>query len=552
MRFSLAHAMEILAATGHAVRSALGGAKGGVKPPMASPAELGPGYLGRLPAALAGASTPAGGVALLILVSFFVRLLFASALGLGVDESYMVAAGRRLQLSYFDHPPFAWWLAWGMAHLFDSESAIVVRLPFIALFALTTWLMYRVTAALFGALAGLWAAVVLNLAPVLGITAGTWVLPDGPLFAALLGAVLCLTAALPAKGRAAWGWWLGAGLCAGLALLSKYSAALTMVGAFLFLLTEPASRLWLRRPHPYAAGLVAAAVFLPVLIWNARHGWVSFLFQGGRAGGKFAPFGPLIMTAGAAVFLLPWIWLPLVWCGIGALRRGPSDKARWLLVCLAAPPIAFFTVVSLWSHILFHWTAPGYLMLVPLLGEAAARRLNPRWVRLWLAGTAVFVVLGVASVATEVRFGWLGGAIASLSPGRDPNVDAVDWTSLLTDLEGRGLLGRPGLVVGATRWLDAGKIDYALQGRAPVICLGPDPRQYGLIAPVDDYAGKDVLIVAPRSSLAGITAQFGALFDAIEPIAPSMVLHAGRPVMALPLYLGRRLHGAGGQPRPGG
>ena len=131
--------------------------------------------------------TPARAVAALILATFAARLLFAAALGLGIDESYMVAAGRKLQLSYFDHPPIAWWMAWGMAHLTGSESALVVRLPFIALFALTTFLMYRVTAALFDPEAGLWAAVVLNMAPVLGVTAGSWVLPDGPLFATLLG-----------------------------------------------------------------------------------------------------------------------------------------------------------------------------------------------------------------------------------------------------------------------------------------------------------------------------------------------------------------------------
>ncbi len=489
----------------------------------------------------AWARTPTGGVALLIFASFLARLAFAWALGLGIDESYMVAAGREWQLSYFDHPPLAWWLAWGAAHLFGSEAAVVVRLPFILLFALTTWLMYRVTAALFGASAGLWAAVVLNLAPEFGITAATWVLPDGPLFAALLGAALCLIAALRAQGRAAWGWWLGAGVCAGLALLSKYSAALTIAGAVIFLSTEPVGRRWLRRPQPYAAGLVAVAVFLPVLVWNARHGWVSFLFQGGRAGGKFAPLGPLAMTAGAAAFVLPWLWLPLVWCGLGALRRGPADPPRWLFLCLAAPPIVFFTVVSLWSHILFHWTAPGYLMLTPLLGEAVARRLGSRLVRLWLAATAVFVVAGLGFVAAEVRLGWLAGAVASLAPGKDPNVDAVDWTSLRTDLEARGLLGRPGLVVAATRWLDAGKIDYALEGRVPVICLGPDPRQYGLIAPVGDHAGEDVLIVAPKSSLDGIRAQFGTMFDAIEPLAPSAVLHAGHEAMALPMYIGRRL-----------
>ena len=85
----------------------------------------------------------------------------------------MVAAGRRLQLSYFDHPPIAWWLAWGAAHLAGSDSAIIVRLPFIALFALTAFLMYRLTAALFGARAGLWAAAALNLAPVFGVTTGS-------------------------------------------------------------------------------------------------------------------------------------------------------------------------------------------------------------------------------------------------------------------------------------------------------------------------------------------------------------------------------------------
>ena len=90
-----------------------------------------------------------------------------------------------------------------------------MRLPFIALFVLSTVLMYRVTAVLFGEAAGLWAAAVLNVAPVLGITSASWVLPDGPFIAALLGAVLCLIKVLPSQGRAAWGWWLAAGMCSG-------------------------------------------------------------------------------------------------------------------------------------------------------------------------------------------------------------------------------------------------------------------------------------------------------------------------------------------------
>jgi Dolichyl-phosphate-mannose-protein mannosyltransferase len=499
--------------------------------------------LGERSRAAAWLTTPAGAVATLIVATFLARLLFAASLGLGIDESYMVAAGRKLQLSYFDHPPIAWWMAWGAAHLTGSESALVVRLPFIALFALTTFLMYRVTAALFDPEAGLWAAVVLNMAPVLGITAGTWVLPDGPLLAALLGFLFCLIPALRSGGRTAWRWWLAAGACAGLALCSKYSAVLTLMGSVAFLVTEPTNRHWLRRPHPYAAGGVALVIFLPVLVWNANHGWISFVFQGGRAGGSLHPFGPILAIAGQAAFLLPWIWAPLVWCGIVALRCGPSDRERWLLLCLAAPPILLFTVAALWGNPLFHWAAPGYLMLLPLLGEALAHRWqNSRRARIWLAGTATFLIVGVSVVASEVRFNWLSGLVAELPLGRDPNLDLVDWTSLRTEFEGRGLLGRPGLVVATLKWHEAGKIDYALGGVVPVTCLGPDQRQYGLTANPDDYAGADVLIVAPRRSFAQIQSQFGSMFDAIEPIAPATIMHAGRPAMELALFFGHRLH----------
>jgi hypothetical protein len=489
-------------------------------------------------AAIAWAKTPSGVVAVLILATFLVRLAFAAALGLGIDESYIVAAGRKLQLSYFDHPPIAWWMAWGMAHLTGSESAVAVRLPFIALFALTTWLMYRVTSALFDPEAGLWTAAILNVAPVLGIAAGTWVLPDGPLFAALLGTTACLICALRSKGRATWGWWLATGGCAGLALCSKYSAVLTLAGAVAFLATEARSRRWLKRPHPYLAALVALAVFLPVLIWNARQGWISFLFQGSRAGGSLHPFGPILALAGQAAFLLPWIWAPLLWCGFAALRRGPSDPERWLLVCLAAPPILLFTVAALWGNALFHWAAPGYLMLLPLLGEAISRRRqSSRLVRTWLGATVAFVVVGLIFVTAEVRYNWF----VSL-----PNRDLVDWTSLQTELADRGLLDKPGLVVAAVKWHDAGKVDYALGGRVPVICLGPDPRQYGVVANPGGYAGSDVLIVAPRRSFEQISGEFGPLFDSIEPLAPAILMHAGRPT-ELALYLGRRLHNSAGR-----
>jgi hypothetical protein len=478
-------------------------------------------------------------ILLLILVTTALRIVFGSALGLGVDESYMVAAGRNLSLGYFDHPPASWWLSWGAAHLVGSEAPIVVRLPFIALFALSTWLMYRLGAAVADARAGLWAAILLNLSPVFGVTTGTWVLPDGPLDCALLGAALCLVRALE---REALLWWLATGVCAGLALFSKYSAILTMAGAALYLLSSPQHRHWLARPGPWCAVTVAGLVFSPVLIWNSEHGWISLAFQGDRAfGAHFRPLAPLATLAGEALFVLPWIWLPMMAVLVNAVRRGPDAWRSWLLCCLAAPPIVAFALVSAWSsqRVLFHWAAPGYLMLFPLLGDAVARRLDRPWVRHLLVGTAVFVVLAVAVVATQVRFDWLHPALAAVTRS-DPDVDAIDWTSLRHELETRDLLP-PGMIVGVPNWRDAGKVAYALGPEVTTLCLNRDARQFGIAEPPTRFLGADVLILAPEHG-DRVPAELGGAFDAIERLPDASVIHAGRTLLHVAVFRGRRLH----------
>jgi 4-amino-4-deoxy-L-arabinose transferase-like glycosyltransferase len=479
-------------------------------------------------------------VLLLILATALLRLAFGSALGLGVDESYMVAAGRVLSLSYYDHPPASWWLAWCAAHLTGSESPVVVRLPFIGLFALSTWLMYRLGGAIANRRAGLWAAVLLNLSPVFGVTTGTWVLPDGPLDCALLGAALCLVYALH-RGKLLW--WLAAGLCAGLALFSKYSAILTMAGALPYLASSREHRHWLTRPAPYLAALIALLVFSPVLFWNATHGWVSFAFQGERAAAAhFRPFAPFVTLAGEALFVLPWIWLPMMVVCVAAIRRGPGEWRSWLLCCLAAPPILAFALISAWSaqRVLFHWAAPGYLMLFPLLGAAVARRLDQPIVHRLLFGTAAFVVVTVTVIATQVRFEWLHPAISAFTR-KDPTIDAVDWTSLRDDLAARGLL-RPGTVVGVPNWRDAGKISYALGPDVTTLCLNRDCRQFGIAYPPTEHVGGDVLILAPEHA-DRVPDELRSVFDDIEPLPATAIRHVGLTLQQVSVFRGHHLRG---------
>lgn len=484
-------------------------------------------------------------VVLLIAAATLARLVLAGMTGLGVDESYMAGISREFSLSYLDHPPLHVWLAGLAARLAGSDAPLVLRLPFIALFAGTTWLMYRLTATAFGERAGVWAALLLNLAPVFALSTGSWVLPDGPMmFFVLAGAfvVFRVIDGEPATTSAARGW-IAAGLLGGLALLSKYLAAFLFAGVFLFLLTSRPHRRLLASPGPWIGAAIAALMLAPVFIWNMENAWASFLFQGRR--GQPAGFNAVWLLqdiGGQFGYLLPWIFLPLVYALARAVARGPAHPRSWFFVCLALPPIVIFTVMGLWAQVLPHWPMVGWLFAFPLLGAEWARLAETHGplLRGLTALAAIVLLAGLALLASHAATGWINRVAPALLARDDPTLDVYDWRALKGDLDARGLLGA-GTVVAATHWIDAGRINYALGGAAPVLCLCDDPHHFRFVNDPRRYAGRDILLVGTgRFAKAGF-ADRASSFDAIAPLAPITLTRGGQPAFVVELARGHRL-----------
>lgn len=533
-----------------------------------------------------GPFTPRRLVWWIIGVGTALRFGLAAALGLGVDESYMVATARQLHLSYFDHPPMAWWLTHASIALFGSESHLAARLPFVALFALTSWLIYRITARAFGEAEGLVAAGFLNLSPVFSLSGGSWVLPDGPLLCALAAAAYCLVRVLlePVGGRDAWRWWLGAGATTGIGLLSKYQAILFFAGAFLFLLARPGQRGWLRRVEPYAAAVLATALFAPVVVWNARHGWASFAFQLGRAGsshpvGVWHRLGALATNvAGQAAWIFPWIWVPLVWALVSAFRRRPAEDRYWLFACLAVVPVALFTGVSLGGQPgLPHWPASGYLFCFPLLGaivmqyfrrqvvhvrlagpsEGAitrgtaastfghALRSSENWRALrplgwWIGSSIVAFIVLTGAAASIALTGWPELVFPSWPANRDPTVEALDWRELPHGLDSLGVLARPNTFIAGTSWVQTGKASYALGPKTPVLCLCADPREFGFEYDQRDFLGQDAVIVDRLPARHDLIARFAPYFERVTWLGNITIRRFGVPVFEVGVYVGHK------------
>src|SRR3981189_2696312 len=283
--------------------------------------------------------------ALTILVLIALRLVSAVYTPLTFDEAYYWTWSKHLAGGYYDHPPLGAVLI-RRGTLFAGDTEFGVRLVSILLALPMSFAVYRSAEILFGGRrVAATATVLLNVT--LMASVGTMIVtPDAPLLVASSFVLLCLAKVL-ATGRGVW--WLAVGVAVGAALLSKYTALFFGPAILIWLATVPKLRRWLISPWPYLGGIVAFAVFAPVVLWNADHHWVSFIKQLGRA--RIEDFRPafiaeLIPTQVA--FATPLVWI-LGMMGLYALLRrdAGASSARMLIISTFWTIVAYFVWHSL-------------------------------------------------------------------------------------------------------------------------------------------------------------------------------------------------------------
>jgi 4-amino-4-deoxy-L-arabinose transferase-like glycosyltransferase len=483
-------------------------------------------------------------VLLIIPVSAVLRVGLASATGLGFDESYWAGLARVPSLSYVDDAPMQAWLVAAFRWLLGSEAPVALRLPFIALFAGSTWLMYRLTTKLFGARAGMWAVVAFNVAPIFALAHATWILPDGPLifFELATTNIIARILYLPGDRRSCALAWMAAGVCGGCALLSKYHALFLFFGTLVFLLTVPDRRRWLATPGPWLGAVIALIFFLPVLIWNVQHDFAGLIFQLNRVrpGAARPLYGSARIIMGSALYL-SWLIVPLSFVLARALLRGPGSPRSWFLALLAIGPVALFTSIGFWSNRHFpHWSMPGWVFAFPLLGVTLTSFEQRRpWVaRYGMAVWSALLLTVVAALVSQIRF----NSPALTTPGSfiesDPTLDLKDWTVLRTALAERHLINKQTPAVVATHWTEAAKANYAIGPATPVLCVCAVPQHFAYLSNQADFAGRDMIVVGTDAMLHDKYTWFSKRFVRLEPLDPVQLYRGRAPVMTLRLFRG--------------
>ncbi|MCP1849535.1 4-amino-4-deoxy-L-arabinose transferase-like glycosyltransferase [Bradyrhizobium sp. USDA 4541] len=288
------------------------------------------------------------GVIAVIVAMTAMRLVYAHALDLRTDEAYYWTWSKENVLSFLDHPPMvAWFIRFGTAILGDTNLG--VRLGGIVAMLATQLLLADIVRRVTDNNVR---AVMLAL-----------LLPEAALYYGLLMAKVAPdTALIPFSVAMLWSlvrlaqsgdgrWWLAAGLFAGLALLSKFTAIMFAPAVLAFALVPDWRWRWLRSPYPYLAALIAIVVFSPVLIWNAEHDWASFRFQAVRATAERAfTLRTVGEFVGMQFGLVGFVLLPVTLFGT-ALTAWRGYRKREPVAILLATAVLVPFIYFLWKSL---------------------------------------------------------------------------------------------------------------------------------------------------------------------------------------------------------
>ena len=299
-----------------------------------------------------------------------------------------------------------------------------------------------------------------------------------PFAVAMLWSLVRLTESNDAR------WWLAAGLFAGLALLSKFTAIMLVPAVLAFVLVPDWRRRWLFSPYPWLAALIALIVFSPVLIWNAEHDWASFRFQFVRAVAthpfSFRTVGEFF---GLQFGLVGFVLLPVVLSGVALTAwRGYRNRepVAILLSTAVIVPFAYFFWKSLTLRVGDTWP----MFLWPAGFAAAAiniamlpREGFPEWmIRSTVSWAKIAVISGIAFVVGV--FFYYVAAPWNLIGRTDPVGGEAGYEAVAA--RARDQLKRTGATwIATTDYRTYAMMRWYFNGRVPVIQINERGRFQG-------------------------------------------------------------------------
>ncbi len=440
-----------------------------------------------------------GNLAILVAVAgLAIHTILAFTTELAADEAYYWTWSLHPAMGYFDHPPFTGWILWATTHLFGVNRLAIRILPLLS-GVILSFLLYQLAKSIGrDRWAGFWTVVLVN-ANILFAAGGFLLTPDTPQVLFYLATVWAFYQGIQKESGI---WILMAGVFFGLGLMTKYTMVLLGPLLLLYLLLVPEKRHWLKRPVLWIALVLSILIFLPDILWNREHHWVSFLFQWhhGMEAHQATPFSTFLEYLGGQLLVIsPGIYLIVLWAGIVALpmiwrSRSPGQTLLWVT---SYPVLLFFAYSSFKAKVEANWPVEGYLTAFVLAGIFLSENFerSAYWRRLTLGSAAIG---GLMVLVVFVQ------ALYPILP-IDPRVDGTGRVHgmIAMDREIRRVTSHLGTQKKPVAWVvdgyqNAAGLKFLEYGTTPVYQIHPKrPFRTSKITPEEArlLVGKPVLLV---------------------------------------------------------
>ena len=320
-------------------------------------------------------------------VIVFFKILLSYVLELHPDEAYYWLWSKHLALGYYDHSPMVAYFI-KLTTLF-SDSELFVRFSSVIVTVILSFLMWNFSKKLFGDEKIASASVIMVNSLPLMMVGSVIMTPDTPVFLFFAFAVYFLWRL--AETNQVKFWYL-TGLFFGLAMLSKYTAALFCLCLLVYMITDKKLS-WFKNKHFYFMFIVSFIVFLPVIIWNWQQDWISFTYQlkHGLSSSRLRPglifeyLGSQNLVAGPVIFIAG------VFAAVSYFRS--KDSKKIFLASFSVPIIAIFIFTALKRNPGANWPAFAYFAFTIMTSQYLLENMTSFKKKVLIAGISLNIVL---------------------------------------------------------------------------------------------------------------------------------------------------------------
>src|SRR5215469_4926144 len=255
-------------------------------------------------------------------ISVVIHLLFANNYGYFRDELYFMAMSQHPAFGYVDVPPLVPWIT--LIPRFLTGNALWALHVISAIVCSATIILTGLMARLLGGSGWVQGLAALGSATALVLLAdgSSYTYDVFDQFWWALAAVILIVLLRDERPRL----WLAFGVVAGLGLLTKETMLFWGFALVLGLLLTQERRLLFTR-WTLLGGLIAFALVLPFILWNAANGWASFQYWASYSANHSGGGTPLDFLFNQILTMNP-LTLPLWVAGLWYFFFGRGSRYR--------------------------------------------------------------------------------------------------------------------------------------------------------------------------------------------------------------------------------